>query len=92
MADLCIHIWGFYNEDGTPRLPDKAAAENRVAVNVFKYVRENLEAHGGTIENLRVTRSLDGWFVGCDFDVPAHGKAAHMWHRIVTTSEPWGKR
>ena len=27
--------------------------------------------------------------VGVEFDCPAHGEAATIWHRVMRVSEPW---
>lgn len=38
---------------------------------------------------LRVTRTLDGWLVGTEFETPSRDAAARMWHQIVQPQQPW---
>ena len=89
---LVVHIWGFYDDAGHPRQPDSAAAEEGSVYATHKAVEANVLRHGGNITDLRVTRTLDGLLVGTEFDVPAHGGAARLWHRIIRSSEPWNAR
>lgn len=84
-----VHLWGFYDEAGNPRQPDGAAPSDLSVYHHHKQVESNVVRCGGTIAQLRVTRTLDGWLVATEFETPARDKAARMWHRIVQPSEEW---
>lgn len=84
-----VHVWGFYDEAGRPRKPAGVALSEGTPHETFVGLRSHLLHHGGELVDLRTTRTLDGWLVGVEFDVPAHGGAATIWHQVLTTSEAW---
>lgn len=86
-----IHLWGFFDANGKPRQPDGAAPSDLTPYHHHRLIERNVAHFGGTIANLRTTRTLDGLLVGTEFETPerADGSAARMWHQIVQPREPW---
>jgi hypothetical protein len=87
-----VHIWGFFDDDGGRRLPDGGAPSSLSPYDHFCRVRRNVHHFGGELDDLRTTRTLDGWLVGVEFETPERkdGKAARMWHVIAEPRSPWG--
>jgi hypothetical protein len=84
-----VHTWGFFDDDGKPRRPDKSAPSRMTVHEHHVQVISNITRHGGTITELRTTRTLGGWLVGTEFVAPAHDQTAAMWHTITEPAEVW---
>ena len=84
-----IHICGFYDDQGGPRLPDGGSPSMLSPYEHYRLIERNVSHFGGHITERKTTRTLDGWLVGVEFVVPAHGDAAAMWHRIAQPREVW---
>lgn len=90
MSKPTIHMWGLYDVDGNPCTPSGASVTERTVHATHKAVEENIARHGGVLADLYSTRTLDGWLVATEFDVPDHEGADRMWHQIAQAREPWG--
>lgn len=85
-----VHAWGFVKPDGWSRVSGMAISlPGEEPFDVFERVKANVERCGGEVEPGSVTRTLDGWFVGCTFETPERDGAARMWHVIERASDPW---
>lgn len=90
---MSMHVWGFYNSDGTPRKPKDAAPSEKDPYEHFKTVEANVKNAGAQIENLEVTRLIGGNFVGCSFDsvgvMTGEDEPIRIWHIIDRPQEEW---
>lgn len=88
---MSMHIWGFYNSDGTLRRPKDAAPSEKDPYEHFKTVEANLRNAGAEIEDLEVVRLIGGNFVGASFDSVgvSDGEPIRMWHIIDRPQEEW---
>lgn len=91
MSRPCIHVWGFFDEEGHPKTADGAAVSDVSPYSTHLNVVDNVARHGGDVSNLRVTRTLDGWLVATEFETPPREGADRMWHRIAFANDPWGQ-
>lgn len=89
MSEQVAHVWGFYDDDGRPTFPDGVAVSEETAYEAFCRLRRHVHHFGSDMESLRTTRTLDGWFVGAEFDVPPRGQAARIWHRVMQVQNGW---
>ena len=87
---LTIHAWGFF-ENGCPRTPDGIAVSAESPHDAFARIRANITHHGGLNTNTRILRTLDGWFIGADWETPERedGSAARMWHKVSREADSW---
>lgn len=87
-----IHICGFYADD-RPRLDGASVTvcpDGETPYTAFVRVRSNIHHFGGELDNIRHTwplgeRRLDANRI--EFESPAHGAAARMWH-VITLARP----
>lgn len=84
-----VHLWGFYDDEGQPRLPDGAAPSDLSPYHHHERIASHVAYFGGSVTSLRVTRTLDGDLVGTEFETPPRGGAARMWHRIIQPQREW---
>jgi len=87
---LTVHAWGFFKDD-RPRTPSGIAVSAETPHDAFARIRANITHHGGLNTNTRVTRTLDGWFLGAEWETPQRedGSANRMWHVVTQESESW---
>lgn len=87
---MTVHAWGFY-KDGEPRMPDGISVSGETPHDAFSRIRANITHHGGLNTKTRVVRTLDGLFVGAEWETPERdgGSVAHMWHKVMREGDPW---
>lgn len=83
------HIWGFYDPEGNPSTPAGVSISTETPYETLCRLRRHVLHFDGDIEGLKTTRTLDGWMVGAEFDVPERGAAACIWHRVMRVQDAW---
>lgn len=83
-----VHVWGFFNEDGTPRKPTGAAASDTSPLATWTNLESHLSHFGHPIDTCRRTYCGSD-LIGVELETAADAECAAMWHTITLADAPW---